>query len=65
MLANLGPGHWVVPAAMIIFLFGAQKLPDAVRSLGKSLRIFKSEVRELASDDEFQMPDPTGQESRA
>jgi sec-independent protein translocase protein TatA len=47
MFANFGPGHWAVLAVVIIMLFGAKKLPDAARSLGKSLRIFKSELGEL------------------
>jgi sec-independent protein translocase protein TatA len=34
----------------LVVLFGAKRLPDAARSLGKSLRIFKSEVRELQND---------------
>jgi sec-independent protein translocase protein TatA len=47
MIANFGPGHWAVLAVAMILLFGAKKLPDAARSLGKSLRIFKSELSEL------------------
>ncbi|EUA39932.1 mttA/Hcf106 family protein [Mycobacterium avium subsp. avium 2285 (R)] len=35
---------------MVILLFGAKKLPDAARSLGKSMRIFKSELREMQSE---------------
>jgi sec-independent protein translocase protein TatA len=31
-------------------LFGAKRLPDAARSLGKSMRIFKSEIREMQTD---------------
>jgi sec-independent protein translocase protein TatA len=34
----------------VVVLFGAKRLPDAARSLGKSLRIFKSEVRELQNE---------------
>ncbi|MCV7064256.1 Sec-independent protein translocase subunit TatA [Mycolicibacterium vaccae] len=34
----------------MVVLFGAKRLPDAARSLGKSLRIFKSEVRELQNE---------------
>lgn len=30
---------------VVLLLFGAKKLPDTARSLGRSLRIFKSEVR--------------------
>ncbi|RWA23738.1 hypothetical protein MELE44368_00620 [Mycolicibacterium elephantis DSM 44368] len=35
---------------MFVLLFGAKKLPDAARSLGKSMRIFKSEIKEMQSD---------------
>ncbi|CNN43055.1 SEC-independent protein translocase membrane-bound protein TATA [Mycobacterium tuberculosis] len=31
-------------------LFGAKRLPDAARSLGKSMRIFKSEIREMQTE---------------
>jgi sec-independent protein translocase protein TatA len=49
MFANFGPGHWAVLAIVMIVLFGAKKLPDAARSLGKSMRIFKAELGELHS----------------
>lgn len=52
MFANFGPGHWAVLAVAMILLFGAKKLPDAARSLGNSLRIFKSELHELQTDGE-------------
>jgi sec-independent protein translocase protein TatA len=52
VFANFGPGHWAVLAVAMILLFGAKKLPDAARSLGKSLRIFRSELHELQSDGE-------------
>lgn len=47
MIANFGPGHWAVLAVVVILLFGAKKLPDAAQQVGKSLRIFRSEIREL------------------
>jgi sec-independent protein translocase protein TatA len=49
-LGGLSPWHWAILAVVVILLFGAKRLPDAARSLGKSLRIFKSEVRELQND---------------
>jgi len=36
--------------AVIVLLFGSKRLPDAARSLGKSMRIFKSEVKELQNE---------------
>jgi sec-independent protein translocase protein TatA len=43
-------------AVVLIVLFGAKRLPDAARSLGKSLRIFKSEVRELQGENKSEPP---------
>jgi sec-independent protein translocase protein TatA len=45
------PWHWLVIAILVIALFGYKKLPDAARSLGRSLRIFKTEIKGMAEDD--------------
>ena len=42
----------IIIVVVLILLFGAKKLPDAARSLGRSMRIFKSEVKEMKHDDE-------------
>jgi sec-independent protein translocase protein TatA len=52
----LTPGHLAIIAVVLIVLFGAKRLPDAARSLGKSLRIFKSEVRELQGENKSETP---------
>lgn len=46
-------GFWeiLIIALIIVLLFGAKKLPDAARSVGRSMRIFKSEVKEMGGDD--------------
>ncbi len=49
-MGSLSPWHWAILAVVVIVLFGAKKLPDAARSLGKSMRIFKSEIREMQSE---------------
>ena len=41
----------LIVAVVFAVLFGSRKLPDAARSLGRSLRIFKSEIRGLHDDD--------------
>lgn len=43
---------------VLLLLFGAKKLPDLSRSIGKSLRIFKAEVKDLKSDDDEKAPPP-------
>lgn len=51
-MPNLGPWEIMAILVVIVLLFGAKKLPDAARSLGRSMRIFKSEVKEMRNDDE-------------
>jgi len=53
MIGDLFDSPWKIAiiAALIIVLFGSRKLPDAARSLGKSMRILKTEVQGLHEDD--------------
>jgi sec-independent protein translocase protein TatA len=44
---SLGPVEIGLIVLAVMLLFGYKKLPDASRSLGSSLRIFKSEVGDL------------------
>jgi sec-independent protein translocase protein TatA len=48
---TLKPWHLLVLAVVFLVLFGSKRLPDSARSLGRSLRIFKSEVQEMNKDD--------------
>jgi sec-independent protein translocase protein TatA len=43
--------EWLIIVALILLLFGAKRLPDAARGLGRSLRIFKAETKGLIDDD--------------
>jgi sec-independent protein translocase protein TatA len=47
---NLGPLEIALILLAVLLLFGYKKLPDASRSLGRSLRIFKSEMKGLQDD---------------
>lgn len=44
------PYHILILVLVIVILFGWKRLPDAARSLGRSMRIFKSEVEEMKKD---------------
>jgi sec-independent protein translocase protein TatA len=48
---NLGPREIVVLLIVVLVLFGAKRLPDSARSLGRSIRIFKGEMKEMKADD--------------
>ncbi len=52
MLGNLSGWHLLILLAVILLLFGAPKLPGLARSLGQSMRIFRSEVRTMKSESE-------------
>lgn len=45
------PEMWLLVILVVVILFGAKRLPDSARSLGRSLRIFKSEMKELNKDE--------------
>lgn len=50
MFGRLGAPEIILILVVIILLFGAKKLPDMARSLGKSARILKSEAKAMKSD---------------
>jgi len=54
------PTHILLLLVVVILLFGAKRLPDSARSLGKSLKIFKSEIKDMKDD---KKPDQDGQAS--
>ena len=49
-MGALKPWHIIVFVVVLVLLFGAKRLPDAARSLGRSLRIIKAETRDLVGD---------------
>lgn len=43
--------HWLLIIAAFVIIFGAKKLPEAARGLGRSMRILKSEVNAMKNDE--------------
>ncbi|KDN19582.1 Sec-independent protein translocase subunit TatA [Amycolatopsis rifamycinica] len=50
MLNGLQPWHLIILVLVVVLLFGAKRLPDAARSIGKSMKIFKAETKDLTGD---------------
>src|ERR1700743_1779735 len=52
MIGDLFDSPWkiLIVAVVLIVLFGSAKLPGAARSLGKSMRILKAEVKDFHED---------------
>jgi sec-independent protein translocase protein TatA len=57
-VGNLGVPELLIIAGVIILLFGARKLPEMARSLGKSAKAFKEETKGMrgGNDDEDEKP---------
>jgi sec-independent protein translocase protein TatA len=56
-MGALKPWHIAVIVVVLVLLFGAKRLPDAARSLGRSLRIIKAETKGLVDDDKANVND--------
>jgi len=49
-MGAMSPWHWAIVLIVLVLLFGSKKLPDAARGLGRSLRIFKSEMGQMQNE---------------
>ena len=55
-MPSIGWTELIIVIFLVLLLFGAKKLPDLARSMGRSARIFKSEVNEMRNEDEADTP---------
>ncbi|QOR72466.1 twin-arginine translocase TatA/TatE family subunit [Ruania alkalisoli] len=55
MLKN--PVFWIAIIALVLLLFGASRLPDIAGNVGKSLKVFKKEIKELQDDTDISIDD--------
>ena len=51
----IGAPELILVIVVLLLLFGARKLPELARSMGRSTRIFKSEIREGESEEDRQL----------
>lgn len=50
MLGNLNGWHLLIILAVVLLLFGAPKLPGLARSVGQSMRIFRTEIKTMKDE---------------
>jgi sec-independent protein translocase protein TatA len=51
MITPPGPWEWMLILAILVLVFGAKRLPEIGRGMGKGIREFKKSLREISSDD--------------
>ena len=56
MFANLTGWHLLILFAVVLLLFGATRLPALSRSIGQSMRIFRTETRDLGKGPSAEEP---------
>ena len=52
MLPNIGMGEMLIIGVVGLLLFGANKIPEVARSLGRSVNAFKSGLKDISEPDE-------------
>lgn len=60
-MPNLGTTELIIVAVIIMVLFGAKRLPDSARALGRSMRILKAETKGMRDDADTTVPSTTVQ----
>ncbi|WP_116948714.1 Sec-independent protein translocase subunit TatA [Jiangella endophytica] len=51
-MGSIGTWQLIIVLAIVFLLFGAKRLPEAARGLGRSLKIFKTETEGLINKDD-------------
>ncbi|MCQ9366808.1 Sec-independent protein translocase subunit TatA [Brevibacterium sp. 50QC2O2] len=49
-MGGFSPMHILIVVLVIVLIFGAAKLPSVAKNLGKSMKIFRDEVKDLGKD---------------
>lgn len=65
MFSQVGPWQLVILVALIVVIFGAKRLPDTARSLGKSLRILKSETAAMKKESSSSSDSPRAESTES
>jgi sec-independent protein translocase protein TatA len=54
----LQPWHIIILVLLVVLLFGAKRLPDTARAIGKSMKIFKAETKDLSGEKNAEDAEP-------
>lgn len=64
MFRQLGPLEIALILAVLLLLFGAKRLPEIGRSMGKSIREFRGATKGLADDTKAGLEDDDDDEAK-
>ncbi len=45
-MGTMSMGHWLIVLAIVVLLFGAKKIPELAKGVGKGIKSFKKEMED-------------------
>lgn len=60
-MGSMSISHWLIVLAIIILLFGAKKIPELAKGMGKGIKSFKKEMEDDTSLEKIEKTEDTTQ----
>ncbi|WP_438939280.1 twin-arginine translocase TatA/TatE family subunit [Campylobacter devanensis] len=60
-MGSMSISHWLIVLAIIVLLFGAKKIPELAKGVGKGIKSFKKEMEDDASLEKIEKTEDTTQ----
>ena len=60
-MGSMSISHWLIVLAIIVLLFGAKKIPELAKGMGKGLKSFKKEMEDDTPLEQIQKSEETTQ----
>ena len=57
-MGSFSLSHWLVVLAIVVLLFGAKKIPELAKGLGKGIKNFKDEMKEESTPENTSTEQP-------
>lgn len=52
-MGTFSMGHWLVVLAIVVLLFGAKKIPELAKGVGKGIKSFKKEMEDESPNEQI------------
>ena len=62
-MGSMSISHWLIVLAIIVLLFGAKKIPELAKGMGKGIKSFKKEMEDDTPLEQIQKSEETTQTS--
>ncbi len=63
-MGSFSMGHWLIVLAIIVLLFGAKKIPELAKGVGKGIKTFKKEMEDETPVEKIEKADSETQSTK-